>query len=181
MFADLIVDLFIANIRLGPHPARLQRGNHLMHIIIRIRHDRGNHHLTRRQPEGQAARMAFDQDADETFKRPQRRPVQHHGAMFRPIRTDIIRVQPLRQHEIHLMGATLPIPANRIRQHKFQLGAIKRTLAGVQLRLDPRRTRGRQQRLFRLVPNLVRSGAGFGAVREFDLEFLESQIAIHRA
>ena len=69
MLADLVVDLLVAHVRLGAHAGGLQRRDHLVHVIVRLRHDGGDDHLPRRQPEGQLAGVFLDQDADEALER----------------------------------------------------------------------------------------------------------------
>jgi NADPH:quinone reductase-like Zn-dependent oxidoreductase len=58
MLADLVVDLLVADIGLGAQPGGGQRRDGLLHEIIRLRHDGGDDHLPRRQPEGQLARRS---------------------------------------------------------------------------------------------------------------------------
>ena len=45
---------------------------------------------------------------------------------------DIAGVEPLGQHEIDLQRAALPVAADRVAQHEFELRAIERALAGIE-------------------------------------------------
>ena len=58
--------------------------------------------------------------------------MQHHRPVPRAVLGHIFGVQPLGQHEIDLQRAALPVAADGVAQHEFQLGAIERALAGVQ-------------------------------------------------
>ena len=69
---------------------------------------------------------------------------------------DIFGVQPLRQHEIHLQRAALPVPADGVAQHEFQFGAVEGALAGVQRVGDAGDFAGVLQGLFGAVPVLRR-------------------------
>ncbi len=136
--------------------------------------------MTRGQPEGQAACEVLDQNANETLKAAQNSAVQHDGAVFRAILTDIGGVQTFGQNEIHLQRAALPIAPNGIGQHEFQFRAVKCPFAGIQLIGISRRFCGGFQCRFGLVPNLIAACAGVGAVREFHAEFLEPKILVNR-
>ena len=100
--------------------------------------------------------------------------MQHDRAVLIAVGANIGGIQPLGQDEIDLERAALPVPTDRIGKHKFQLRPVECAFTGIQLRLDTRRAGRLQQRVFDLVPNLVRSSAFFRAVREFDREAVES-------
>ena len=51
MFADLVIDLFIAQVRFGAHARSFEGFDDFLHIVICIRNDRGDDDLPRRQPE----------------------------------------------------------------------------------------------------------------------------------
>ena len=103
--------------------------------------------------------MFFDQNPEEAFKRPKDGAVQHDGAAAGAIFRDIFGIQPLGQHEIHLQRTALPIPANRVAQHEFQLGAVKGALTRVQFIFNAGDAAGVFQRAFCLVPHRIRPRA----------------------
>ena len=68
MFADLVVDLLVAHVGLGPEPRRAEPRHDLVDIVVGIRDDGRHDHLPGREPEGQLAGIVLDQDADEAFE-----------------------------------------------------------------------------------------------------------------
>ena len=106
--------------------------------------------------------------------------MQHDRALARAVLGHVGGIQPLRQHEIDLQRAALPVPPDRVAQHEFELGAVERPLPRVELVLDPGGQARRLQRALGPVPGLVGAGARGGAVGEFDPETLEPEIAVDR-
>ena len=108
---------------------------------------------------GKRAGILLDQDAEEAFEAAEDRPVQHHRPVAGAVLADIFGVQPFRQVGIDLQGAALPVAADGVAQHEFQLRAVERALAGVQLVFDAGDGAGLAQRAFGLVPELVAADA----------------------
>ena len=181
MFADLIVDLLVAQIGFRTDTGRAQRRDDLFAIGIGFADDRGYNNLTRGQPERQFARVGFDQDTDEPLERAQNRTVQHYGAVLCAIFPDVVRIQSFGQNEIDLQGAALPITADGVGQHEFQFRTIEGTFAGVQVIIIARRLGGVGQRGFCFVPNLVGPCTRVRTVREFHREVSKPEIGINRA
>ena len=105
--------------------------------------------------------------------------MQHDRAVFAAILADIIGIQPFGQDEIHLKGAALPVATNRIGENKLKLWPIKCPFTWVQLERIAGGLCGVAQGGFGFVPDLIRAGAFFRTIREFDREFCESEILVH--
>ncbi len=148
----------------------VERGGDLAGVVVGVGDDRRHHHLHRRQPEREAAGVLLDQDAEEPLEGAEDGAVQHDRAVARAVLADVFGVQPLRHVEVDLQRAALPVAADGVAQHEFQLRAVERALARVQLVLDAGGGAGFLQRAFRLVPDLVAADAGLGPVAELDAE-----------
>ena len=72
-----------------------------------------------------------------------------------PVLADVLGAEALRQHEIDLQGAALPVAADGVPQHEFELGTVKGALARVQGVFEARGLDRRLQRAFGLVPGRV--------------------------
>ena len=81
----------------------------------------------------------LDQDADEALERAEDRPVQHDRPMPLAVLADVGRAEPVGQHEVHLERPALPVAADRVGQHEFELRAVEGALARVELRPRSRR------------------------------------------
>ena len=155
MFTNLVVDLFIAQIRLHPEARSTHRITHFHSIFIGFGRDRRDHDLQGRQPQRKMARMMFDQNAGEPLQRSEDRAVQHHRKVLLAIRADVKRAQSFRQVQIHLQGAALPVTSDGIAQHIFQFWTIERALARIQrIGITGSFHRSYQSRL-RLIPDLI--------------------------
>ena len=106
--------------------------------------------------------------------------MQHNRPVAVAVLGHIFGVQPVRQHEIHLQRATLPVTANGVTKHEFQFRAIERALARVQHSLKLGRVTGIGQRGFSAVPHIILTGAHFRPVREFHANILKPEIGINR-
>ena len=179
VLAHLVVNLLVAGVHLGADAGGVQRVANLDRIGVRIRRDRRHDGLHGRHPHRHAPGIVLDQDADKAFERSQDRAVQHDGAVFLAVLADIRRVQPFGQHEIHLQGAALPVAADGVAQHEFELGAVKRAFARVQRIVQPRRLDRFGQCCFGTVPYGVLAGAGFGPVGKLDDDFFEAAILVN--
>jgi hypothetical protein len=85
--------------------------------------------LTGRQPSGQSACVLLDQNTDETLHAAHNGAVQDHGTLAGAIFGHKFGIQALRQVEVDLNRAALPLPTNRIFQGVFDLGAVKSAIA----------------------------------------------------
>ena len=159
VLAHLVVDLVGAGVRLGAHAGRLQPLDHLAGVAVGVVGDRRDHHLHRRQPQRQPAGIVLDQHADEALERAEDRPVQHHRPVLGAVLADVVGVQPLRQHEVDLQRAALPVAADRVAQHELELRPVEGALAGVERALEAGGAHRLPQRGLGLVPDRVRAGA----------------------
>ena len=50
----------------------------------------------------------FDQDAEETFERSGKRPMDHHRTVILPVGGAVLQIEASRQHEIDLHRPELP-------------------------------------------------------------------------
>src|SRR3546814_1314505 len=82
--------------------------------------------------------MLLDEDGEETFEGAENRPVQHDRTVLLAVLANIAGAEPLRQHEVDLEGAALPVAADGIAQHELQLRPIEGALAGIQAVLQAR-------------------------------------------
>ena len=126
-------------------PAAFSALGHLVGVAVGLVGDRRHHRLHRRQPQRQPAGIVLDQHADEALERAQDRPVQHHRPVLGAVLADIVGVQPLRQDEVDLQRAALPVAADRVAQHELELRAVEGALAGVERALEAGRAHGLPQ------------------------------------
>ena len=143
--------------------------------------------LDRRQPEREVAGKVLDQDADEALHRAADRAMHHDRRLLRAVGIDIERAEPFRQVEVDLRGAALPVAADGVAQHIFELRPVERAFAGVDRGLDAVaaagldfREHGRHHALG-VIPHLVGADALLRPGRELDREFaVEAEIGIGR-
>ena len=108
----------------GPAAVFLQRLRDAFDVIgLRVR-DAGHHHLHRRQPDRQRAGVLLDQDADEALKAADDGAVQHHRAVARAVFAHVFGIQAFRHGKVHLNGAALPLPANRVFERVLDLRPV---------------------------------------------------------
>ena len=179
MVAHLEADLFVADIELGAEFGLLEGFDHLRGVRIAVAGDRRHHHLHRRQPQRQAAGVMLEQDADEALHRAEDGAMQHHRAVPRPVLADVRGVEALGQDEIDLQGAQLPIPADGVAQHEFELRPVKGALAGVELVFEAAGVHRRLERPFRPVPDLVGADPHIRAVGEVHDHVGEAEILVN--
>ena len=89
--------------------------------------------------------------------------------------------QALRQHEIDLQRAALPLPPDRIAQHEFQLGAVERALAGIEHVVDAGDRTRLLERALRAIPRLVAARTHSRAIAEPDVKPGKTEIRVDRA
>src|SRR3546814_9406883 len=90
---------------------------------------------------------------------------------------NIAGAEPLRQHEVDLEDAALPVAADGIAQHELQLRPIEGALAGIQAVLQASLLDGSHERALGLVPGGIVAGAHGGPVGELHHQVLEAEVA----
>src|SRR3546814_10387425 len=97
----------------------------------------------------------LDQNANETLERTEDGSMQHDRVLPIIILADILCAQPHRKIEVQLQGTALPYTAQTIAQGELDLGAIKSTLARLQVVRPTSTLQRRRQRRFSLIPELI--------------------------
>src|SRR3979411_1924674 len=128
----------------------------------------------------------FDQDANTPLHRAADRTLHRIRRLLVAVGFYVERAEALRQVEVDLRGAALPIAADGVAQHIFELRAVKRTFARIDRRLDALVVALRldlaeygRHHAFGVIPHLVGADAFFRPGRELDCEFaLEAEIRI---
>ena len=186
MLADLVVDLLVPEIAFDAQARGLQLLDHLQRIVVRIRHDRRDDDLEGSEPQREVTGEVLDQDAREALQRAEHRAVDHHRRLLLGMLVDVERAEAAREVEVHLRRAALPVAADGVLQHVFELRSVERALARLQRRLHASVRALRHlvehvlQRLLGLVPQLVRADALFRPRRELDEDVLEAEVVIDR-
>ena len=80
--------------------------------------------------------IMLDHDAGEALQRAEHGAVQHHRRDLVGMLVDIERAEPARHVEIDLHGAALPVAADGVAQHVFELRPVERAFAGIDRGLD---------------------------------------------
>ena len=123
-------------------PAVAQRRRHLARIVVGVRDDRRHHRLHRRQPEREAAGIVLDQRCRGSARScPGWRGAASPGVWRAPSSPTYSASSRSGMHEVDLQRAALPVAADRVAQHEFQLRAVEGALARVQRRTRRRRWR----------------------------------------
>ena len=112
----------------------------------------------------------------------------HDRHFLRAVGIDVERAESFRQVEVDLRGAALPVAADRIAQHIFELRSVERAFAGIDRGLDAvvmalRLDFGKHRRHHALgmIPHLVGADALVRPGREFYREIaLEAEIRVGR-
>ena len=178
LFADLVADLLVAYVGLGAQAGAAQQPRHVPGIGGVRFGDRQHHGLHRRQPGGQSAGVVLDQDAGEALQRAEQRAVQHDRALALAVFIDVIDAEALGQIHVHLQGAALPVAADGVAQHEFQLGAVERAFAGVEPIGQPHAVEGLDQRAFEQIPGGLVAHAVGGPGGQLDVHVLEAELAV---
>ncbi len=129
MFADLVVDLLIAEVGLDRHACFAQRFGDFAAVIIGIRGDRGDHDLQRGEPQRHVTGKVLDENAEETLHRTADGAMDHDRLRLFRVLVDIEGPKAFRQVEVHLRRAALPFPANGVLQRIFELRPVECALA----------------------------------------------------
>ena len=109
---------------------------------------------------------------------PDDRAVEHHGHLARVVGSHVFGAQPPGHLEVDLHRAALPRTADRVLQVIFDLGTVKRALAG---KLRPFRAAFSQriaQRILGAIPRGVVTQPLLGSQGDLDLDVVESEIAV---
>ena len=126
------------------------------------------------------AGIMLDHDAGEALERAEHRAVQHHRRHLVGVLVDIEGAEPARHVEIDLHGAALPVAADGVAQHVFELRAVEGAFALVQRPRPAGRFERLHQRGFGLVPDRVVADALVRPVGEFDAHVVEAEILVDR-
>lgn len=73
----------------------------------------------------------FDQQADETLHRTKGRAVDHDRPVRFVVRPGVMQIETLRQLEVDLHRAELPLAADHVADHKINLRPVERGLTGL--------------------------------------------------
>ena len=120
------------------------------------------------------------QNAGEALERAEHGAVDHHRHGLLAVGPDIEGAEPHRHVEIDLDRAALPVAADRVAQHIFELRPVEGALARIELIIEAGRLHRALQRGFRLVPDLVGADPLVRPVGEFDAHIGEAEIPIDR-
>jgi hypothetical protein len=114
----------------------LRSRSHDARIVVGVRGDRGDHHLHRREPQREVP-------GKFSIRMPVKRSIEPQmarwiitGASSRRIGVDVEGAEALRQVEVDLRRAALPVAADGVAQHIFELRPVERALARIDAGLD---------------------------------------------
>ncbi|GJE70498.1 hypothetical protein CHKEEEPN_2036 [Methylorubrum podarium] len=131
-------------------------------------------------------REMLDQDAGEALHRAADGAVDHHRRLLLAVGVDVAGVEALRQVEVHLRRAALPVAADGVAQHVLEFRPVEGALAGIDRGLDPPRRLLLDLRQhprhdgFRMVPQGVGADALLGARGELHQDLVEAEIGVGR-
>ncbi len=186
VLAHLVVDLLVAEIEFGAQARPRQVRVNLARVVVGVRGDRGDDDLRRREPQREMPGVVLDEDAEEALHRAADGAMDHHRRLLLAVGVDVVGAEPLRQVEIDLRGAALPVATDGVAQHILELRAVEGALARVDGGLDA------AARLFLdllqhvrhhglgVIPRLVRTDALLRPGRELDHELGEAEVAVGR-
>ena len=110
----------------------------------------------------------------------------HDRGLLLAVMVDVESAEPLGQVEVDLRGAALPVAADGVAQHVFELRSVERALARVDRGLDASAgllldlLQDAGHHVFRMIPHLVRADALVRAGRELHDDLVETEIGIGR-
>src|SRR5262245_44524207 len=82
------------------------------------------------------AGIMLQHHAEEALHRSADRAMDHHRRLLRAVLGDIEGLETLRQVEIHLRGAALPVAADGVAQHVLEFRSVERAFARIDGSLD---------------------------------------------
>ena len=106
--------------------------------------------------------------------------MQHDRRWRAAILADIARAEPLRHDEIELQGAALPVAAERVAQHEFELRPVERALAGVERVGEAGGLDRVLQILLGAVPDASLPARTGGRSANLTVDIVEAEIAVDR-
>ena len=180
MLADLKADLFVTQVGIDPNPLIFQEISTFPHVTGLPVGDVEERGLRRRKPGRELAGVVFDENRQEALKRAQNGAMQHDGSLTRVVLGHVLGIETLREHEVDLQRAALPVTADGIPQHELEFRAVEGALTRVQRVLQACGLDGRLQGTFGPVPGLVRACALFRPVGELDRHLGEAEVGVHR-
>ena len=139
--ADLISNLLLALVELGPQPGRRQRSPHRPRVVEVPVGNRQHDALHRRQPQRERAGVVLDQERDEPLEAAEDRPVDHHRPVLGVVGADVLQVEPLRHLVVELDRRALPLAADRVGDVEVDLRPVERAVALVERCRPDRRAR----------------------------------------
>src|SRR3954468_22590400 len=187
MLANLVVDLLVAQVRRDPQARPAGGARELTRVAVRLRGDRRDDDLHRCEPEREVAGVVLDQDAGKALHRAADRPVHHDRRLLSPVGVDVEGAEALRQVEVDLRRAALPVAPDGVAQHVLEFRAVEGALSRVDRRPDP--VAGAPGDLLEdarhhglgVVPHCVRADALLGPGRKLhDDVVLEAEIGVGR-
>src|SRR3954467_1792855 len=159
--ADLISNLFLAVVELGPQPRRRQPRPHRLgigRVTVGNRHDL---HLHRREPQRERARVVLDQDGDEPLEAAEDRPMNDDRAVLGIVGADVFQIEALRHLVIELDRGALPLPPDRVGYVEVEFRSVERAVARVE-----------RVGLLRRFERVLQRGLGVSPRRDVAKEFL---------
>ncbi len=135
--ADLGLHALGALVHLHPQTRCFQLGGHpagMLHMAV------GNgdeHHLNRRQPQGEGAGIVLYQHAQKALQGAQEGSVHHVGSMLAAVLSDEGEVETLGQIEVELHGGELPGATDGVAHVDVYLGAVEDSSPFVHLIAHP--------------------------------------------
>ena len=112
-----------------------------------------------RQPNGEVARIVFDENPYKPLEGAEHRAVQHHRHLPTAVLCNVLRIQSTRHRKIDLNGSALPHSTQTIFQRKLDFWAVEGTLARQHLPTKSFKVEGICQGFFCPIPNLIVAGA----------------------
>src|SRR4030067_823940 len=157
MFADFKAYFFVSQVRFSPETGFQEVFFYFLGIFRLFIRDGEYCGLHRGEPNRGSPGIFFKQNPDETLNRAKYRAVQHDRYLFAAIGRDVVGAEPTRHGEIHLNGAALPDPADRVLEREFDLRPVERPLPRLQVPGQFLAIQGMFQGMLGLVPGLVRA------------------------
>ena len=126
---DLLAHVLVGVVDLEAHAALEELLRDLLGVVVVLGADRHDADLHGAEPEGERALEVLDEDADEALHRAEDGAVQHDGLLVAAVLGDVLEVEVLRQLEVELQGADLPLAAERVLHLEVDLRAVEGAVA----------------------------------------------------
>ena len=131
MLPDLVGDLLVAQVEPGAQARLQQKLVDLGRIAVRLAGDGADRDLDGREPERKMAGEILDEDAEEALHRAANGTMDHHRRLLLAVAVDIEGAEPLRQVEVDLRRAALPVAADGVAQDIFEFRTVEGAFAGI--------------------------------------------------